>query len=64
MPNEPAFPQLGNVPVMYLIILYRNMYLYRTMPGLLISQKEMCLHSLASVIGPSTKNRKNTIFNY
>jgi hypothetical protein len=34
MPNVPLVPQFGNVPVMYYIILYRNMYLYRNRPGL------------------------------
>jgi hypothetical protein len=34
MPNVFVIPQFGNVPVMYRIILYRNMYLYRNMPAL------------------------------
>jgi hypothetical protein len=36
MQNVPVIPQFGNAPVMYRIILYRNMYLYRNMPALII----------------------------
>jgi hypothetical protein len=41
MPNVPVIPQIGNVLVMYCIVLYRNMYLYRNRPALYITMQQI-----------------------